>query len=85
MFRRLSSQTSRDSDAREEDCALGRMCRFGIRRGWCGLWETSNIGIKWSNILVDAGRDRGKAVARGKVNTVIVVVEATVDEARNQC
>ena len=34
---------------------------------------------------MNAGRDRGKAVARGKVKAVIVAEEATVNEARNQC
>ena len=34
---------------------------------------------------MDAGRERGKAAARGKVKAVIVAVEATVNEARNQC
>ena len=34
---------------------------------------------------MDARRDRGKAAARGKVKAVIVAVEATVNEAGNQC
>ncbi len=34
---------------------------------------------------MDAGRDRGKAMARGHVKAVIVAVEATGNEARNQC
>ena len=32
---------------------------------------------------MDDGRDRDKAVARGKVKPVIVAVEAMVNEARN--
>ena len=34
---------------------------------------------------MDARRDKGKAAARGKVKAVIVEVEATVNEAGNQC
>ncbi len=35
---------------------------------------------------MDVGRDRDKAaVIRGKVKAVIVAVEATVNEAINQC
>jgi hypothetical protein len=46
MFRRLSSRTSRDSDAREEDCALGRTRISGIDRGWSRFMEASYIVIK---------------------------------------
>ena len=34
---------------------------------------------------MDVGRDRDKVLVRGKVKAVIVAVEATVNEARNQC
>ncbi len=34
---------------------------------------------------MDARRDTDKAAAMGKIKTVIVEVEATVNEARNHC
>ena len=63
MCRRLSSRTSRDSDAHEEDYALGRTRISGIDRGWSRLMDANYIVIKLIDIYKSGcweGQGRGR-------------------------
>ena len=51
MFRRFSSRASQDSDAREEDCALGRTRISGMDHGWCRFMKASYI-VKYIYIYI---------------------------------